>query len=384
MSVMVLNCWSSRKTAGPAIFFFKFVELTAVNLWAISSLSIAIVITRIVQAFSHLRRVPSVVGSVQTVWRCTALAIALSCCSVPFWNDVMVTGAYFWVTNSSNAKFSRWISLSFVTTQAVVGILMAMILLFNVTGKRRASLIVCCKTSKRVKIYFVLTILGTCVYLYNGAVLSIDEFAVFKIGKKEMVMIGWCSKYIHVIADTLVLFNAFQAIDKRNVAVEADGGSRAHQSAGPSSSEHSRMTVPGPSWLCDSLPRTASGTHNVTTDEIRSPGSFASAGSFSSPKISIEIGDDEDNGEPSSSPLPRRSMFGRGSSRGNTPIHNAIGNSSNRPEISPCSLAPAAGCFSAGGGKATSLGRAAVRTCPPDSGGDVESGWASAPGVSTT
>ena len=49
MSVMVLNCWSSRKTAGPAIYFFKFIELTAVNLWAISSLSIAIVITRIVQ-----------------------------------------------------------------------------------------------------------------------------------------------------------------------------------------------------------------------------------------------------------------------------------------------------------------------------------------------
>lgn len=49
MSVMVLNCWSSRKTAGPFIYLLKFVELTAVNLWAISSVSIAIVITRIVQ-----------------------------------------------------------------------------------------------------------------------------------------------------------------------------------------------------------------------------------------------------------------------------------------------------------------------------------------------
>ncbi|CAM9751086.1 unnamed protein product, partial [Laminaria digitata] len=164
-------------------------------------------------AFSHLRRIPSVVGSIQTVYRCTALAIALSCCSAPFWNDVRVTGAYFWVTYSGNARFARWISLSFLTTQAVAGFLMALILIFNVTGPRPASLIVCCRTSKRVKVYFVLTILRTCVYLYNGAVLFVDEFAVFRVGKKEMVMIGWCSKYVNVIADTFVLFSAFQEID---------------------------------------------------------------------------------------------------------------------------------------------------------------------------
>eukprot|EP00904_Undaria_pinnatifida_P002190 jgi/Undpi1/11972/HiC_scaffold_4.g01671.m1 len=158
---------------------------------------------------------------------------------------------------------------------------------------------------------FVLTLLGTFVYLYNGAVLFIEEFEVFTPGKKEMIMIGWCSKYIHVIADTFVLFIAFEAVEKRNVAADAERGSRAQQSAFPSSSEHGRMTVRGLSWLLDALPRAASGIHNVTTEEIRPPASFAGAKTFSSPNTSAEIGDEENNVEHSSSPLPPRPMLGR-------------------------------------------------------------------------
>lgn len=49
MSVMVLNCWSSKDDSGPFIFFVKFVELAVLNLWSISSLAIAILIASIVQ-----------------------------------------------------------------------------------------------------------------------------------------------------------------------------------------------------------------------------------------------------------------------------------------------------------------------------------------------
>lgn len=49
LSVMVLNCWSSRQHAGPVIFLVKFVELAALNLWGISSVAIAFLIANIVQ-----------------------------------------------------------------------------------------------------------------------------------------------------------------------------------------------------------------------------------------------------------------------------------------------------------------------------------------------
>lgn len=46
---MVLNCWSSKRVAGPFILFVKFMELSSLNLWSISSLAIAFLIASIVQ-----------------------------------------------------------------------------------------------------------------------------------------------------------------------------------------------------------------------------------------------------------------------------------------------------------------------------------------------
>ncbi|CAN0113956.1 unnamed protein product, partial [Scytosiphon promiscuus] len=151
MCMMVVNCWSSN-LAGPFIYFLKFVELTAVNLGAISSLAIAVLIASVVQAFSRMRRVPRVIGTTRVVWGSVAAAVGLSLFSAPFWNDIVVTGSYFWVTNNSNPIFARWISLSFVTSQTAAGILMAVVLIFTVSGKRRTSLRVCLKTSKRINL----------------------------------------------------------------------------------------------------------------------------------------------------------------------------------------------------------------------------------------
>lgn len=55
MSLMVINCWSSD-LGGPFIYFLKFVELTAVNLGAISSLAIAVLIASVVQVGAVGRR----------------------------------------------------------------------------------------------------------------------------------------------------------------------------------------------------------------------------------------------------------------------------------------------------------------------------------------
>ncbi|CAM9911634.1 unnamed protein product [Ectocarpus sp. 12 AP-2014] len=219
MSVMVINCWSSKTSAGPVIYLLKFVELTSINLWAISSVAIALLIASIVQAFSKMRRVPRVIGSSRVIWSCVVVAMGLTLLSAPFWNDVLVTGSYFWITNSNDPRLSRWISLSFVTTQGIAGALMALTLVFVATGKRRKSLLVCIRTSKRMKFYSILTAFGTCVYLYNGFVLLFDELSRLGSAKKELTMVGWCSKYLHVVADTLVLYYAFQIKDPQ----ETDG-----------------------------------------------------------------------------------------------------------------------------------------------------------------
>ncbi|CBJ31672.1 hypothetical protein Esi_0273_0019 [Ectocarpus siliculosus] len=214
MSVMVLNCWSSRDDSGPFIYFLKFLELTALNLWSISSLAIAILIASIVQSFVKLRRVPTMIGSTRAACVCLVLAILATVLSAVFWNGVLITGGYFWVTNTGNESHGRWISLSFGATQTVAGMLMALAVLFTVSGERFSSLKVCCKTSQRVKFHFILTIFGTFVYLYNGIVLMFDEFSDFKISKR-LVIIGWCSRYVHVIADTGIIFGAFYALEKK-------------------------------------------------------------------------------------------------------------------------------------------------------------------------
>ncbi|CAN0482834.1 unnamed protein product [Ectocarpus sp. 12 AP-2014] len=175
MSVMVLNCWSSRDDSGPVIYFLKFWELTVLNLWSISSLAIAILIASIVQSFVKLKRVPTMIGSKRAACVCLVLAILATVLSAVFWNGVLITGGYFWVTNTSNESHGRWISLSFGATQTVAGMLMALAVLFTMTGERFSSLKVCCKTSQRVKFHFILTIFGTFVYLYNGIVLMFDE-----------------------------------------------------------------------------------------------------------------------------------------------------------------------------------------------------------------
>ena len=52
---------------------------------------------------------------------------------------------------SLQQSHARWITLSFGATQTVAGILMAVAVLFTLTGERFSSLRVCCNTSQRVK-----------------------------------------------------------------------------------------------------------------------------------------------------------------------------------------------------------------------------------------
>lgn len=55
MSVMMLLCWSSEKDLG-MIYILKFLELTALNTWSLSSVAIAVLITTIVRVSKCFKR----------------------------------------------------------------------------------------------------------------------------------------------------------------------------------------------------------------------------------------------------------------------------------------------------------------------------------------
>ena len=40
------------------------------------------------------------------------------------------------------------------------------------------------------------------------------QFSDAKISKR-LIIIGWCSRYVHVIADTGIIFGAFYALEKK-------------------------------------------------------------------------------------------------------------------------------------------------------------------------
>ncbi|CAM9962234.1 unnamed protein product, partial [Laminaria digitata] len=126
MSVMVLNCWSSRRHSGPIIYILKFWELASLNLWSISSLAIAILIASIVHVSRsrNAERVPTMIGSRRRLTRPTIGKTYATTLSAAFWNGLIVTGGYFWVTNTGSEAESRWISLSFGATQTLAGILL--------------------------------------------------------------------------------------------------------------------------------------------------------------------------------------------------------------------------------------------------------------------
>ncbi len=56
------------------------------------------------QSFAKCRRVPSKIGSLRASYLCIGLALALTVLSAMFWNGVVVTGGYFWVTNTDSVS----------------------------------------------------------------------------------------------------------------------------------------------------------------------------------------------------------------------------------------------------------------------------------------
>ncbi|CAM9199407.1 unnamed protein product [Choristocarpus tenellus] len=121
--------------------------------------------------------------------------------SVPFWNELLVTGTYYWVVSNGPASYSRWINLSFSVVQTFSGVIMAGVLSFAMC--RGLKELLNSTPSNRVKLYFVLSLLGTIINLYNGIASVLDETFTSR-SSRELIMIGWSLKYVHISLDTMV------------------------------------------------------------------------------------------------------------------------------------------------------------------------------------
>lgn len=47
------------------------------------------------------------IGSARTAWCCVLAAVLATVLSAVFWNGLLITGGYFWVTNTENVSGDR-------------------------------------------------------------------------------------------------------------------------------------------------------------------------------------------------------------------------------------------------------------------------------------
>ncbi|CAM9357624.1 unnamed protein product [Choristocarpus tenellus] len=203
MSIMIINCWSFNGLK-PLIYSLKFVEICCSNVFSLSNLALTISLTHIVERYRKYQIVCAVSSENIRYLTKAVLVVALlmSLSSVPFWNELLVTGGYFWVGSTGPASHGYWISYSFSVAQTVSGILMVGVLSSVALHSWRELLL--CSKNRRVKLYLVLSILGTIINLFNGISVILND-TINSDMSRELIMVSWCAKYIHMSLDTIAL-----------------------------------------------------------------------------------------------------------------------------------------------------------------------------------
>ncbi|CAM9696617.1 unnamed protein product [Choristocarpus tenellus] len=98
MSIMVINCWSTNELK-PFIYTLKFLELWSVNVFSLSNLALTINLAHIVEGYKKCQRV-SGEDSQYLAKVVVVVGFLMAMASVPFWDELLVTGGYFWVAST--------------------------------------------------------------------------------------------------------------------------------------------------------------------------------------------------------------------------------------------------------------------------------------------
>lgn len=177
-------------------------------------------------------------------------------------------------------------------------------------------------------------------------------------------MIGWCSKYVHVIADTLIVMSAFRALDKRNFG--PDNTSSANSGNGTSGG-----SACGGSQSCSTASATTFGARRITSSGGGSAlsmsslsvsgGSKASVGSFTTalprPPALGRVGSE-----------PQRLMSSSGSGRGKNSDHTSAIIANYNATVHANTSSASSGAKKTTGGIVDVKGRRDTPMRPPHSG----------------
>eukprot|EP00903_Cladosiphon_okamuranus_P012715 g11887.t1 len=225
-ATMISVCWTAGNLDG-LIKAFKFLELAAGHMLAITNLAICVNLALVIMSHRTLTRVRSV-SSPSLMLLFLAISVGAAAASVPFWDYTVISGTGFWVA-SDNQHSSRWVKVSTFYIELFVGVCMvfivAWLLLFRMNEIKE-----CWKLHVRIRYYFGLTIVGTAANIGLGICGTI--YAIRDEEGELLVVATWAFRYIHVALDTIVLYGVLGA---RNVDERA--------SASPSSSSTGAAVV---------------------------------------------------------------------------------------------------------------------------------------------
>eukprot|EP00752_Nemacystus_decipiens_P005629 g5094.t1 len=167
--MMIDVCWTSKNMEG-FIKTIKFIEFSGSNMLAITNLAICVNLALIVLSHRTMNRVKSLSSAGLTL---TFLVISMSiaAASIPFCDVIIVAGTAFLVTSYDEVRFDVLVVLNLIV-EFIAGVCMAIIvtwmLVFRMEGIKE-----CWKLHRRIRYYFILTIIGIVVNLFHGISITI-------------------------------------------------------------------------------------------------------------------------------------------------------------------------------------------------------------------
>lgn len=215
---MLYVCWANKENLW-MIQTLKYIEMTAVNMLAVTNLAICINFALVVLSYPAMTRVKSV-SNPRLILVFLLIAVAATVVVVPFWDDWAFTRTLLWATSSNPARYT-WILIGYFFLEFGTGILMAIVvgllLLFRMEEVRQ-----CLGLHRRIRFYFGLTAIAVIANISIG----ICGVIFIESGRRShmLLAVSWSLRHLHIALDTLGLYGVL-GVSWRDLDEHAGGGS---------------------------------------------------------------------------------------------------------------------------------------------------------------
>eukprot|EP00903_Cladosiphon_okamuranus_P012700 g11874.t1 len=212
-NMMVSVCWTGSNVTG-FVKTLKYIEQAAMNMFALTNFAICTNLALIILSHRTLTRIKSI-SSPPQIFLLLAISLVTAGLVIPFWANVLVTGAAFWLT-SDDERVTDWLVVNLFYVGFLIGICMfatmVWLLLFRMKDIKE-----CWKLHVRIRYYFGLTIVGTAANLGLGIC---GLIYIVTNEDSRLLAWSWMFGWIHIALDTFVLYGVLQ---ERNMDERGDG-----------------------------------------------------------------------------------------------------------------------------------------------------------------